>query len=110
VVSRPEIERRYASLRAAMERHGLDALVVCGSEYTGFEGAVTYASGFAIVHRYAYVLLPREGEASIVFPAEARYVGEHGTSWIEDQVFVDRPGEWLGDRLSGKRVGVYGLD
>jgi Xaa-Pro aminopeptidase len=83
---------------------------VCGSEYTGFEGAVTYLSGFVIVHRYAYVLLPREGEPSIVFPAEARYVGEHGTSWIADQVFAERPGEWLGDRLSGKRVGVYGLD
>jgi Xaa-Pro dipeptidase len=110
VVSRPEIERRYASVREAMDRHGVDAVIVCGSEYTGFEGAVTYLSGFVIVHRYAYVLLPREGEPSIVFPAEARYVGEHGTSWIEDQVFAERPGEWLGDRLSGKRVGVYGLD
>jgi Xaa-Pro aminopeptidase len=93
-----------------MDDAGLDAVVVCGSEYTGFEGAVTYLSGFVIVHRYAYVLLPREGEPSIVFPAEARYVGEHGTSWIEDQVFVDRPGEWLADRLRGQRVGVYGLD
>src|ERR671936_712507 len=93
-----------------MDAHGVDALVVAGSEYTGFEGAVTYMSGFTIVHRYAYVLLPREGEASIVFPAEARYVGEHGTSWIEDQVFAERPGEWLADRLAGRRVGVYGLD
>jgi Xaa-Pro aminopeptidase len=105
-----EIERRYAVVRRAMDEHGLDAVVVAGSEYTGFEGAVTYLSGFVIVHRYAYVLLPREGEPSIVFPAEARYVGEHATSWIEDQVFADRPGEWLGDRLAGKRVGVYGLD
>ena len=109
-MSRPEIERRYASVREAMDAHGVDAVVVCGSEYTGFEGAVTYLSGFAIVHRYAYVLLPREGEPSIVFPAEARYVGEHGTCWIEDQVFADRPGEWLGERLAGLRVGVYGLD
>ena len=55
-------------------------------------------------------MLPREGEPSIVFPSEARYVGEHGTSWIEEQVFADRPGDWLADRLRGKRVGVYGLD
>jgi Xaa-Pro aminopeptidase len=110
MVSEAEIERRYAAVRRAMDAHGLDAVVVCGSEYTGFEGAVTYLSGFVIVHRYAYVLLPREGEPAIVFPAEARYVGEHGTSWIADQVFAERPGEWLGDRLSGKRVGVYGLD
>ena len=105
-----EVTRRYANVREALARDGLDAAVVCGSEYTGFEGAVTYMSGFTIVHRYAYVLLPLEGEPTIVFPAEARYVGEHGDTWIEEQVFVDRPGEWLADRLRGKRVGVYGLD
>jgi len=110
MVSKGEIDRRYANVRAALERDGLDAALVCGSEYTGFEGAVTYLSGFQIVHRYAYVVLPREGEPAIVFPSEARYVGEHGTSWIEDQVFADRPGEWLADRLRGRRLGVYGLD
>jgi Xaa-Pro dipeptidase len=109
-VSGSEVERRYSAVREAMDAHGVDAVVVCGTEYTGFEGAVTYMSGFVIVHRYAYVLLPREGDPSIVFPGEARYVGEHGTSWIEDQVFADRPGEWLAERLAGKRVGVYGLD
>jgi Xaa-Pro dipeptidase len=109
-VSAREVERRYASVRAALEQEQLDAALVCGSEYTGFEGAVTYVSGFQIVHRYAYVLLPREGDPAIVFPSEARYVGEHGTSWIEEQVFAERPGEWLADRLRGRRVGVYGLD
>jgi Xaa-Pro aminopeptidase len=103
-----EVTRRYANVRAALERDELDSVIVCGSEYTGFEGAVTYMSGFTIVHRYAYVVLPREGEPTIVFPSEARYVGEHGDSWIEDQVFADRPGEWLAERLNGQRVGVYG--
>jgi Xaa-Pro dipeptidase len=105
-----EVERRYSNVRDALERDGLDAVIVCGSEYTGFEGAVTYMSGFVIVHRYAYVVLPREHDPSIVFPTEARYVGEHSATWIEDQVFVDRPGEWMADRLGGQRVGVYGLD
>jgi Xaa-Pro aminopeptidase len=105
-----ERQRRYGNVRAALERDGLDAVIVAGSEYTGFEGAVTYMSGFTIVHRYAYVLLPRDRDAAIVFPAEARYVGEHGDCWIEEQVFADRPGEWLADRLRGHRVGVYGLD
>ena len=109
-VTPQEQERRYANVRAAMEAADLDAVVVCGSEYTGFEGAVTYMSGFVIVHRYAYVLLPRDGDPAIVFPAEARYVGEHGTTWIEEQVFADVPGVWLADRLAGSRVGVYGLD
>jgi len=105
-----DIDDRYRRVREAMEEHELDAVLVCGSEYTGFEGAVTYMSGFVIVHRYAYVLLPLEGDPTIVFPAEARYVGEHGTTWIDDQVFAERPGEWLRDRLAGLRVGVYGLD
>jgi Xaa-Pro dipeptidase len=105
-----ELTARHARVREALERDGLDAALVCGSEYTGFEGAVTYLSGFQIVHRYAYVLAPVEGEPAIVFPAEARYVGEHGDSQIAEQVFADRPGEWLADRLRGKRVGVYGLD
>jgi len=105
-----DVARRYANVRAALERDGLDAVIVCGSEYTGFEGAVTYMSGFTIVHRYAYVVLPREGEPVIVFPSEARYVGEHGDTWIEEQCFVDRPGDWLAERLGGRRVGVYGLD
>ena len=105
-----EIERRYGLVRQAMDEHGVDAVVVSGNEYTGFEGAVTYMSGFVIVHRYAYVLLPREGDPAIVFPAEARYVGEHADSQIADQVFADRPGEWLAERLRGQRVGAYGLD
>jgi Xaa-Pro dipeptidase len=105
-----EADRRYGLIREAMARDGLDAVIVSGNEYTGFEGAVTYMSGFVIVHRYAYVLLPLENDPAIVFPREARYVGEHGTTWIEEQVFVDRPGEWLADQVRGKRVGVYGLD
>jgi Xaa-Pro aminopeptidase len=108
-----EIERRYGRIREALARDGLDAAIVAGNEYTGFEGAVTYLSGFVIVHRYAYVLLPVSGEPAIVFPTEARYVGEHGTTWIDEQVFVDRPGEWLRDRIAArgwKRIGVYGLD
>jgi len=57
--SASEIERRYANVRAALDEAGLDAVIVCGSEYTGFEGAVTYMSGFQIVHRYAYVQIGR---------------------------------------------------
>jgi Xaa-Pro aminopeptidase len=107
-----ELTRRYANVRAAMAEHELDALVVSGSEYSGFEGSVTYLSGFQIVHRYAYVVVPADGEPQIVFPTEARYVGEHGTAQLE-QVFHDRPGEHIAElcRAHGwRRVGVYGLD
>ena len=107
-----ELDRRYANVRAAMGENGLDALVVSGSEYTGFEGSVTYLSGFQIVHRYAYVVVPADDDPFIVFPSEARYVGEHGTARIE-QVFHERPGAHIAQRAVGagwKRIGVYGLD
>ncbi|HWN21409.1 MAG TPA: M24 family metallopeptidase [Gaiellaceae bacterium] len=107
-----ELTRRHANVRTAMAEHGLDALVVSGSEYSGFEGSVTYLSGFQIVHRYAYVVVPAEGDAQIVFPTEARYVGEHGTAQLE-QVFHDRPGEHIAATARDRgwaRIGVYGLD
>jgi Xaa-Pro aminopeptidase len=107
-----ELARRYENVRRAMAAHELDALIVSGSEYTGFEGAVTYLSGFQIVHRYAHVVVPADGEPSVVFPSEARYVGEHGTARVE-QVFHDRPGEAIAARArteGWRRVGVYGLD
>jgi Xaa-Pro aminopeptidase len=107
-----ELDRRYARTRAAMAEHELDALVVAGTEYTGFEGSVTYLSGFQIVHRYAYVVLPADGEPVIVCPTEARYVGEHGTALLE-QVFAPLPGAEIADRAragSWRRLGVYGLD
>jgi Xaa-Pro dipeptidase len=107
-----ELERRFANVRAAMAAHDLDALVVSGSEYSGFEGAVTYLSGFQIVHRYAYVVVPADGDPYILFPSEARYVGEHGTALIE-QVFHDLPGELIAQRARAadwRRIGVYGLD
>ncbi|MBD0347796.1 MAG: aminopeptidase P family protein [Thermoleophilia bacterium] len=104
-----ELARRLANVRRAAEQAGVDAVIVSGSEYTGFEGAVTYLSGFTIVHRYAYVFVPLDGEPAVVFPSEARYVGEHRAAAIE-QVFADHPGAWLAERLRGRRVGVYGLD
>jgi hypothetical protein len=43
---RAELDRRYAKVREAMAAAELDGLIVAGSEYSGFEGAVTYLSGF----------------------------------------------------------------
>jgi Xaa-Pro dipeptidase len=108
-----EIDRRYQSLRAAMERENLDALIVCGNQYAGFEGAVLYVSGFEIVHRYVYVVLPLSGEPTLVFPREARWIGDKKKPWIKDHVWPDVPGQWIRDRASEKgwkRIGVYGMN
>ena len=96
-----------------MEKDGLDALIVCGNQYAGFEGAVLYVSGFEIVHRYVYVLLPLEGELTLVFPREARWIGDKSKPWVKDQVWPDIPGQWICQRAQErgwKRVGVYGLN
>jgi Xaa-Pro dipeptidase len=108
-----EINRRYTNIRNRMRQHNLDALIVCGNQYAGFEGAVLYTSGFEIVHRYVYVLIPLEGEPTLVFPREARWIGDKTKPWIKDQVWPDLPGRWLRDRATErqwKRIGVYGMN
>src|SRR5690242_16993601 len=96
-----------------MQAEGLDALIVCGNQYAGFEGAVLYTSGFEIVHRYVYVLLPLKGEPTLVFPAEARWIGDKVKPWVRHQVWPAVPGQWLRERVQDqgwKRVGVYGMN
>lgn len=108
-----EVERRYGLIREAAAKDGLDAVLVCASEYTGFEGAMFYLSGFRILHRYAYTLLPLEEPPTNVFPGEGRWVGDHSEGWIEDRVFADTPGKWVADRIRERgwsKVGVYGMD
>jgi Xaa-Pro aminopeptidase len=111
--SQKEIDRRYKNIRARMEKSSLDALIVCGNQYAGFEGAVFYTSGFEIVHRYVYVLIPLVGEPTLVFPREARWIGDKAKPWIRDQVWPDVPGSWIRERAiehKWKRVGVYGTN
>src|SRR2546425_4460489 len=96
-----------------MEREGLDALIVCGNQYAGFEGAVLYVSGFEIVHRYVYVVLPLEGEPTLVFPYEARWIGDKAKPWVKDQVWPDVPGQGSRERAEQrkrKRVAVSGMN
>ena len=111
--SQQEIDRRYKNLRASMEHEHLDALIVCGNQYAGFEGAVLYVSGFEIVHRYVYVVLPLEGEPTLVFPREARWIGDKVKPWVKDHVWPDVPGQWISERgreRGWKRVGVFGMN
>ena len=112
-VSAAELERRYKNIRAAMSKEHLDALVVCGSEYTGFEGAIRYVSDFEIVHRYVYVLIPLEGDPVMIFPREARWIGDKKKALVNEKVWPDVPGQWLRERAEKSkwsRIGVYGLN
>jgi hypothetical protein len=93
MVSREEVDRRYENIRAQMEQANLEALIVCGNQYTGFEGAIRFVSGFEIVHRYVYVLIPLKGEPALVFPSEARWIGDKKKPWVQDQ---SKPGSTAG--------------
>ena len=108
-----EIARRYANTRKAMAAAGLDALIVSGSEYSGFEGAVRYMCGFHILHRYAYVVVPMKGDPIFVTPREATWVGDHSQSFVKQAAKPAHCREWLAAhcREQGwKRVGIYGLE
>src|ERR1700751_2349354 len=111
--SQKEIERRYNGVRSQMHKANLDALLVCGNQYAGFEGAVFYMSGFEIVHRYVYVLFPLQGEPTLVFPREARWIGDKAKPWVKDHVWPEVPGQWIRDialERKWKRLGVYGMN
>jgi Xaa-Pro aminopeptidase len=96
-----------------MHKANLDALLVCGNQYAGFEGAVFYMSGFEIVHRYVYVLFPLAGEPTLVFPREARWIGDKAKPWVKDHVWPEVPGQWIRDialERKWKRLGIYGMN
>src|SRR6266581_2179292 len=107
--SQKEIDRRYANIRAAMAANNIDALIVCGNQYAGFEGAIRYVSGFEIVHRYVYVLLPLSGEPTLLFPREARWIGDKKAPWVRDQVWAEIPGKWLREKMEARGRLWFGL-
>ena len=113
MTSQKEIDRRYTNIRNAMTAEKVDALIVCGNQYTGFEGAVRYTSGFEIVHRYVYVLIPLSGDPTLVFPREARWIGDKKAPWVREKVWAEIPGKRLREEIekrNWKRVAVYGMD
>ena len=112
-ISQAEIDRRYKNLRAKLQAEGLDAIIVCGNQYAGFEGAVRYVSGFEIVHRYVYVLFPAVGDPVLVFPQEARWIGDKKKPWVREHIWAEVPGRWMRENIESKgwkRVATYGMD
>ena len=113
MTSQKEIDRRYHNIRTAMAAEKVDALIVCGNQYAGFEGAVRYTSGFEIVHRYVYVVIPLAGDPVLLFPREARWIGDKKATWVSEKVWAEIPGKWLreeSEKRNWKRVAVYGMD
>ena len=113
MVTPAEIERRYKNTRTAMQQENLDAVLVCGNQYTGFEGTIRYLSGFEIVHRYVYMILPIDGDPTLIFPSEARWIGDRTKPWVRDLQWAEIPGKAvreIAEKKGWKRIGVHGLD
>jgi Xaa-Pro aminopeptidase len=97
-----ERDRRFEVARAAMRRHGLDALVVADFAESPQPSYARYLSGFhfspAIGPINHVVVLPLEGDATLIVPPGQKRSFAHiaaGRSWIENIVttYRDDP-EW----------------
>lgn len=79
----PEYETRYANLRAAMDRHGLDAILISNRTnhryFTGF-----YAEVFELSHYYFFAVLPRDPAIPPVFLCTDAFPVA-ATTWIPDR-------------------------
>ena len=88
-----EVERRYANVRAAMAEHELDAVDRLRQRVHAASRAPsrTCRASRSCTATPTSCCRPTASR-SIVFPTEARYVGEHGTTGSLEQVFADAPG------------------
>src|SRR3982074_715247 len=96
-----------------MEAEKVDTPIGCGNQYAGSGGSVSYPSGFERVHRYVYVLIPLSGDPVLVFPREARWIGDKRAPFVQEKIWAEIPGKWLReeiDKRHWKRVAVYGMD
>ena len=109
-----ERDARFARLRAAMDRAGLDALVVAGKGHwwTG-RGYVRYLTDFHLWGHDGLILLPLDGEPAMVLnsPAVAAKIARRG--WITDHhgdvYLAPRMRDLIVARgLRGSRLGLVG--
>lgn len=120
--SRAEYERRFAALRALMDRDGLD-VVICpgGPSHWSFGGGMLWLSGHWEWHcSSVYVLFPRNGEPTLIYGMGGTHieaVRREVANAISD-VRSSRNGQFgivMAERirelgLSGGRIGLLELD
>ena len=85
-LSTKERDRRHANLREAMEREGLDVLVVYGN--SGRQGPRTgnlaYVSNFISFSGQQILVFPREGEPVLFVGVENQRIESLRNGWISD--------------------------
>jgi Xaa-Pro dipeptidase len=111
--SAAEMERRYALARGLMDEHDLDALVLFGNSGVNRhnQANVFWLSNHLDLH-HCYLVLPRDGEASL-FVGLANHVPN--AREVSDIPVIEwggyRPAERVAARLGGaRRVGLVGIN
>jgi len=109
-----EYQQRYSRLSKAMEKHGLDAIIISNrTNHRYFSGFC--AEVFALYHYYFFALLPRNQALEPVFLCTNAFPVA-ATTWIQEMRFWDWPKnmymskESPGVKLLAKVVSEKGLE
>jgi Xaa-Pro aminopeptidase len=117
VVSDKEIARRIGAIKEGMIEKGLQALIVFSQVVLGEKGAVRYISGYRLLTRKDYLILPLAGDPVLIVPTFGQQISAMKASWIKD---VRSGGETEGmirevankiktDKLEKGAIGIVGL-
>src|SRR5919201_6533961 len=108
-----EMERRRALARALMDEHGVDALVVHGNSGVNRhnQANVFWLSNHLDLH-HCYIVLPREGEATLLVGLVNHVPNAREVSDVERVEWGGyRPAEQIARALGGaRRVGLVGIN
>jgi len=89
-----------------MQAAGLDALIVCAINTLDSRARSSTTSGFEIVHRYVYVVIPLEGEPTLVF--RAKLAGRRQKEALgERSSLARRSRQWLRDRAGRTQMETH---
>ena len=109
-----ERERRYAALRMAMDGAGHDALLISGRGDEFMRGRIQYVSDVFQWAGWGFVLLPRDGDATLLADPLGGYGTGAGAPWLADVRVTAKPAEELASLLRDCEadcgtIGIVGL-
>lgn len=111
ISSEAERERRYAALRSMMEASGIDALVISSRGDEFMRGRVQYVSDVFQWAGWSFVVLPIEGEGSIIVDPLWGLARVPLVDWIRDMRTTHEPGKEIAAILAdhGLSKGTVGI-
>jgi Xaa-Pro aminopeptidase len=115
MVSKTELERRYAALREAMRDAEYEALVVAGGSDFSMRGYIRYIADWRLFGGTGYAVFPLDGEPVFMLGPGAQAEWAKALSTIKDtRAVMDKPGEVVNvlesQGLATSRIGVVGLE